>query len=77
MSPQTKYEEKAAHYAEKHRIIKYRVDGREMKYQAVFPLEGTAYNVTVNLETMIETKKEIRGITLKHIMKPYKRKKGK
>lgn len=77
MSPLSNYEEKSKHHAEKHAIIKYRVDGREMKYQEVFPLEGTAYSVTINLETMVETKKEIRGVALKHIMKPYKRKKGK
>ncbi|WP_145142170.1 hypothetical protein [Paenibacillus sp. Y412MC10] len=72
MSPQIKYEKKAAHHAQKNAIIEYHVDGREMKYQAVFPLEGKAYIITVNLDTMVETKKEIRGVSLKHIMKPYK-----
>lgn len=76
MSPHSTYEAQAAAYAKKHGIIEYRVDGSEMKYQAVFPLEGTAYSVTINLDTKVETKKGIRGVTLKHLMKPYKRKKG-
>lgn len=53
------YEEKATQYAEKHGIVRYETDGNIMAYKESFPVEGTTYAVTVNLDTMKETRTEL------------------
>jgi hypothetical protein len=53
------YEEKALQYAEKHGIVSYENDGNIMVYKESFPVEGTTYVVSVNLDTMKETRTEL------------------
>lgn len=54
------YDDKALIYAEKHGIIAHEVIGNTMNYTETFPMEKSKYNVNVNLDTMQETRKEIK-----------------
>ena len=50
------YEERATEYIEKYGIVTYEINGNILSYEEVFPMEGNTYAVTVNLDTMKETR---------------------
>ncbi|MCC2248926.1 hypothetical protein JUJ52_03005 [Virgibacillus sp. AGTR] len=50
------YENKGMQYAEKHGIVGYEVNGNIMTYKESFPTEGDTYTVSVDLDTMKETR---------------------
>ncbi|WP_454266308.1 hypothetical protein [Rossellomorea marisflavi] len=52
-------EDKALQYAEKHGIVDYEMDANTMTYKESFPVEGNTYEVSVNLDTMKETRTEL------------------
>jgi len=57
---QTEYDERALRYAERYGIVTYKVKGNEMHYTEEFRAEKSKYRVTVNLDSMTETRKEVR-----------------
>ena len=52
---------KALEYAEKYGIIDYKITGNTMTYYESYPTEGH-YKATVNLKTMVETRKQVKFI---------------
>lgn len=54
------YEDKACRYAERYGIVDYTVTGNRMLYTETFPMEGSVYDVTVNLDTETEARRERR-----------------
>ena len=54
----TEYEIKAIRYAEKHGVRDFKVKKNIMTYYESYPREGK-YKATVNLDTMVETRKQL------------------
>ena len=52
------YKMRAREYAEEYGVIDYKVKNNEMIYRERYPLEGI-YKATVNLDTMVETRKRL------------------
>lgn len=52
------YRDKAIRYAERYGIVSFTVKGNKMTYKEKLPLEKRTMNVTVNLDTMTESRKE-------------------
>lgn len=50
------YEEKAIRYAEKYGIVEFEVKGNVMTYTETFLLEARIYDVSVDLDTLAETR---------------------
>lgn len=61
------YEHLAIGYAERHGICEYHVKGHEMVYYESFSYEHATYRAVVNLDTMEETRTQLKGY-----YKPYK-----
>lgn len=56
----------ALRYAEKHGIIEYHLEGRNMVYYTSWPMERVTYRAVVNLDKMRETRTPMKRYT-----KPY------
>lgn len=57
------YQRKALLYAEKHGIVEYEIKNNKMHYMEEFT--SSRYKVIVNLDTMLEIRKEVKHKDLK------------
>lgn len=59
----TAHELSALRYAEKHGIIEYHMEGRDMVYYTSWPMERNTYRAVVNLDKMHEKRTRMKRYT--------------